>query len=148
MIQPVSLKRLQPFFLAGMLGLLLYSQQQSSLVDKKETQITILESELEQRKQLLTQLETELERKEELPAILESREVNLILMAGLDTNPNGYGKIVWDPENGRALLQVANLPKPDDDKDQHLWLKKDHQGSINAGVCSFEQPSTDLFLSH
>lgn len=131
--------------LAGVLGLALYTQQQSSLVDQKETQITVLQNELEQQNQLLTQLETELERKEELLAILESREVNLILMAGLETNPDGYGKIIWDPENERALLQVANLPEPTDEQDYQLWLIKDEQSPISAGVFSFEQTSTDLF---
>lgn len=132
-------------FLAGTLGLLLYSQQQSTLIEQKETRISVLQSELEQQNQLLTQLETELERKEELLAILESREVNLILMAGLETNPDGYGKIVWDPENDRALLQVANLPQPADDQDYQLWLIKDEQSPISAGIFSFEQPSTNLF---
>lgn len=131
--------------LAGVLGLALYTQQQSSLVDQKETQITVLQNELEQQNQLLTQLESELDRKEELLAILESREVNLILMAGLETNPDGYGKIIWDPENQRALLQVANLPEPSDEQDYQLWLIKDEQSPISAGVFSFEQTSTDLF---
>lgn len=131
--------------LAGVLGLALYSQQQVSIVDQQETQISVLQSELEQRNELLTQLETELERKEELLAILESREVNLILMAGQETNPDGYGKIIWDPENERALLQVANLPEPADDQDYQLWLIKDEQSPISAGVFSFEQTSTDLF---
>lgn len=131
--------------LAGVLGLALYSQQQSTIVDQQDTEISVLQSELEQRNELLTQLETELERKEELLAILESREVNLILMAGQETNPEGYGKIIWDPENERALLQVANLPEPADDQDYQLWLIKDEQSPISAGVFSFEQPSTDLF---
>ena len=131
--------------LAGMLGLLLYSQQQTSLIDQKETRISVLQSELENQNQLLTQLESELERKSELLAILESREVNLILMAGLETSPDGYGKIIWDPENERALLQVANLPEPSEDNDYQLWLIKDEQDPVSAGVFSFEQTSTDLF---
>ena len=130
---------------ASMLGLLLYTQQQTTLVDQQDTQISVLQSELEQRNELLTRLETELERKEELLAILESREVNLILMAGQETNPDGYGKIIWDPENERALLQVANLPEPAEDKDYQLWLIKDQQSPVSAGIFSFEQSSSDLF---
>jgi len=140
-----TFKAAAAILLAGMLGLLLYTQQQTTLVDQQETQISVLQSELEQRNELLTQLETELERKEELLAILESREVNLILMAGQETNPDGYGKIIWDPENERALLQVANLPEPADDKDYQLWLIKDQQSPVSAGIFSFEQSSTDLF---
>lgn len=131
--------------LAGILGLALYSQQQSELVEEQGAEITVLESELEQQNQLLTQLESELERKEELLAVLESRQVNLILMAGQETSPEGYGKIIWDPENERALLQVANLPEPAPDKDYQLWLIKDEQNPVSAGVFSFEQSSTDLF---
>lgn len=131
--------------LAAFLGLILFTQQQTTLVDQQETQISVLQSELEQRNELLTQLETELDRKEELLAILESREVNLILMAGQETNPDGYGKIIWDPENERALLQVANLPEPADDKDYQLWLIKDQQSPVSAGIFSFEQSTTDLF---
>lgn len=140
-----TFKAAAAILLAGLLGLLLYTQQQTSLVDQQETQISVLQSELEQRNELLTQLETELERKEELLAILESREVNLILMAGQETNPDGYGKIIWDPENERALLQVANLPEPAPDKDYQLWLIKDQQSPVSAGIFSFEQSSTDLF---
>ena len=131
--------------LAGVLGLALYTQQQSERVDEQGAEITVLESELERQTQLLTQLESELERKEELLAVLESRQVNLILMAGQETSPEGYGKIIWDPENERALLQVANLPEPAPDKDYQLWLIKDEQNPVSAGVFSFEQSSTDLF---
>lgn len=131
--------------LAILLGLLLYSQQLSTLIDDKEARISELQTEVEEQNQLLTLLESELERKEELLAILESREVSLILMAGLETNPDGYGKIVWDPENERALLQVANLPEPTTEQDYQLWLIKDEQDPISAGIFSFEQTATDLF---
>lgn len=117
--------------LAGFLGLALFSQQLSETVDEQQTVITQLESDLEHRNELL--------------AILESREVNLILMAGLEASPEGYGKIIWDPENRRALLQVANLPEPAEDKDYQLWLIKDQQDPISAGVFSFERTATDLF---
>ena len=140
-----TFKAAAAILLAGMLGLLLYAQQQTTLVDQQDTQISVLQSELEQRSELLTRLETELERKEELLAILESRAVNLILMAGQETNPDGYGKIIWDPENERALLQVANLPEPAEDKDYQLWLIKDQQSPVSAGIFSFEQSSSDLF---
>jgi anti-sigma-K factor RskA len=118
--------------LIGVLGLAVYNLQ--------------LTNQVEEQTAVITELQSELEQKEELLAILESREVNLILMAGLDVNPDGYGKIIWDPENDRALLQVANLPRPPEDKDYQLWLIKDDQSPISAGVFSFAQPSTDLFF--
>jgi anti-sigma-K factor RskA len=101
---------------------------------------------VEEKESRIFRLENELERKTELLSILESREVSLILMAGLDVNPEGYGKIIWDPENEQALLQIANLPAPPDDKDYQLWFIKESQSPISAGVFNFEQPSTDLFF--
>jgi len=101
---------------------------------------------VEEKQSRIFQLENELERKTELLSILESREVSLILMAGLDVNPEGYGKIIWDPENEQALLQIANLPAPPDDKDYQLWFIKESQSPISAGVFNFERPSTDLFF--
>jgi anti-sigma-K factor RskA len=125
--------------LVGMLGLVMFSQQLSGTLDEKVAVI-------DQQTSVITELEGELEKRNELLAILESREVNFIIMAGLDVNPDGYGKVIWDTENQRALLQLANLPQPPQDRDYQLWLIKDDQSPISAGVFNFEQPSTDLFF--
>lgn len=94
----------------------------------------------------ITELQTELERQDQLLNVLAAREVTLIMMGGLDPSPDGFGKILWDPENRQAVLQLANLPTPPADKDYQLWLIKDGQDPISAGVFNFEQPSTDLFF--
>ncbi len=125
-------------FLTGFLALALFTQQLSNSVEEKVSQINYLQNEL-------VYLESELEQRDELLAILESREMYLVLMDGLDTSPDGYGKILWDPEGERALLQVANLPQPADDKDYQLWLIKDEQSPVSAGIFNFERPGTDLF---
>lgn len=125
--------------LVGLLGLTMLSQQLSGSLDEKVAVI-------DQQSSVITELETELERRNELLAILESRDVNFIIMAGQEVNPEGYGKVIWDTENQRALLQLANLPQPPQDKDYQLWLIKDEQNPISAGVFNFEQPSTDLFF--
>ncbi len=125
--------------LIGTLGLAMFSQQLSGTLDEKVATI-------EQQSTVITELETELDRRNEMLAILESREVNFVIMAGLDVNPDGYGKVIWDTENQRALLQLANLPQPPEDSDYQLWLIKDDQNPISAGVFNFERPSTDLFF--
>jgi len=125
--------------LIGLLGLVMFSQQLSGTLDEKTAVI-------EEQTTIITELQTELEKRNELLAILESREVNFVIMAGLDVNPEGYGKVIWDTENQRALLQLANLPAPPEDRDYQLWLIKDEQSPISAGVFNFERTSTDLFF--
>lgn len=111
-----------------------------------------LESDLELQKQLIAQKETtiqqlttEMEQKSELLAILEARDVDLILMDGLDVNPNGFGKVVWDKDNGQALLQVANMPAVPTAKEYQLWFVIDNQ-PFSAGVFAVNDPSKDNFF--
>ncbi len=94
----------------------------------------------------ITQLQTELERQNQLLNVLAAREITLVMMGGLGPSPEGFGKIIWDTDSRRAVLQLANLPAPPDEKDYQLWLIKDGQNPISAGVFSFDQPSSDLFF--
>ena len=98
----------------------------------------------EQENRILA-LQSEVQRKEELLTILEARDVDLILMDGLEVNPSGYGKIVWDKDNGQALLQVANLPTVPSDKDYQLWFIINNQ-PISAGVFAVQDPALDNFF--
>jgi len=94
----------------------------------------------------LTELTNQLERQEQLLDILSAREITFVNMNGLDPSPDGYGKIIWDSQRGRAVLQLANLPTPPADRDYQLWLIKEGEDPISAGVFNFDQPSTDLFF--
>jgi anti-sigma-K factor RskA len=125
-------------FLISSLGLFFFNQNletdlqtQKELVVEKETTIRLLE--------------TEVERKSELLAILEARDVDLVLMDGLDVNPNGFGKVVWDKDNGQALLQVANMPKVPTAKEYQLWFVINNQ-PFSAGVFTVNDPSKDNFF--
>jgi len=101
---------------------------------------------VEQQQAVITELQDELDRQDQLLNVLAAREITLVIMGGLDPSPEGYGKIIWDPENRQAVLQLANLPVPPQDKDYQLWLIKDGENPISAGVFNFDQPSTDLFF--
>ncbi len=106
-------------------------QSQASLVAQQQATIQTLTGEVE--------------RKEELLSILEAREVDLVLMEGLEVNPNGYGKVVWDKENGQALLQVANMPSVPLSKEYQLWFVVDNR-PISAGVFAVNDPAEDTFF--
>ncbi|CAN5255820.1 anti-sigma factor [soil metagenome] len=101
---------------------------------------------VDQQQAVITELQDQIERQDQLLNVLAAREVKLVIMGGLDPSPDGYGKILWDPENRQAVLQLANLPAPPEDKDYQLWLIKDEQDPISSGVFHFDQPSTDLFF--
>jgi anti-sigma-K factor RskA len=120
-------------------GLFFYSQELSQEIEQKSEVIA-------EQQTTIQKLETEVERKEELLTILEARDVDLVMMAGLeDMSPNGYGKVVWDKESGRALLQVANLPTVPSDKDYQLWFIVNGQ-PVSAGVFAVNDPQQDNFF--
>lgn len=120
------------------LSLVFYSFNLSGELNEREQII-------EQQQAQITQLQEDVGQKEELLAILESREVDLIIMNGMEVNPGGYGKVIWDPESQRALLQVSNLPAVPSDKDYQLWIIKNNQ-PISAGVFAVNDPTRDNFF--
>lgn len=120
------------------LGLLFYSQQLKKQVDQQDGLIT-------QQQVRIEVLSSELQRREELLAILESREVDLVVMSGQEVNPQGYGKVVWDKERGQALLQIANLPLIDAQNDYQLWFIRDGQ-PVSAGIFGVRDTTRDNFF--
>ncbi len=111
--------------------LLFYAFNLNEIIGQKEAQIVELEQEVEHREELLS--------------ILSARTVDLVVMAGLEVNPEGYGKIIWDPENEQALLQVSNLPPVPADKDYQLWLIKDNT-PMPAGVFTVNETDEASFF--
>lgn len=120
------------------LSLIFYSFNLSGELNEREQII-------EEQQARITDLQEEVEQKEELLAILESREVDLVIMNGMEVNPGGFGKVIWDPVSQRALLQVSNLPAVPSDKDYQLWIIKNNQ-PISAGVFAVNDPTRDNFF--
>ena len=87
------------------LSLVFYSFNLSSQLSNKEDIIN-------QKETQISELQTEVQRKDELLSILESRTVEMVLMAGLEVNPEGYGKIIWDADKQQAScgsLKIISL---------------------------------------
>jgi anti-sigma-K factor RskA len=97
-----------------------------------------------QEKQLV-QLKDELEKNRELLSVLQSKKIEVVIMNGLDVNPAGYGKIIWDPDRKAAILQISNLPAIAKDKDYQLWVIKDNK-PISAGVFSIKEKAKQNFF--
>ncbi|TYP92575.1 Anti-sigma-K factor RskA [Fodinibius salinus] len=119
------------------LSLIFYSFNLNSSLSNKNNIIA-------EKNTQITQLKNELERKEEMLSILEARDVDLVMMAGRDVNPNGYGKVIWNASKQQALLQVSNLPTEASDKDYQLWLIKNNK-PVSAGVFSVGNQNDAFF---
>jgi len=68
--------------------------------------------------------------------VLNSKQIEIINLEGLDINPGGYGKIFWSPFSREAVLQVSNLPPIDNNQEYRLWLKKDNTFTSEAIITS------------
>lgn len=120
------------------LSLVFYSFNLSSELNEKQQTI-------EQQQAQITELQYDIQRKEELLSILESRDVDLVVMNGLEVNPGGYGKVIWDPKTRSVLLQVSNLPAVPVDKDYQLWIIKNNK-PVSVGVFAVNDPQKDSFF--
>lgn len=101
--------------------------------------------ELQQKEQTITALQQEIERKEDMLAILEARQVDMVLMQGMEASPQGYGKIIWNADRQQALLQVSNLPPVPADKQYQLWIIRNNE-PISAGLFAVNDPKRDTFF--
>lgn len=104
-----------------------------------------LNSELRSSYVRIEQLRNEMQKKEDLLEILSSRDIDVVIMSGQKARPDAYGKVIWDPGQQQAILQVANLPSVPKDKDYQLWMIKD-QKPVSAGVFSVKGSSKDNFF--
>ena len=96
--------------------------------------------------QRIVDLAGRLEEKERLLQVLQSREVEVVILEGLDLNPRGYGKIIWDVENRVAVLQVANLPPVPRDASYQLWVFPKEGEPISSGTFAVRDPERDTFF--
>ncbi len=101
-------------------------------------------STIDEQKVQITALRDELTRKEELLSVLQARRVDMVIMNGLEISPQGYGKIIWDPERKVAILQISNLPIVPKDKDYQLWVIRDKK-PVSAGVFAITSEKDGFF---
>jgi anti-sigma-K factor RskA len=123
-------------------GLLTWSLSLRGTVDvqraglgARDGRIAVLEDSLEGAEAMrarIVALEDSLAQKEAMLEVIRSREMQVVMLAGMKGNPGGYGKILWDPERKVAVLQVMLPPEPDS-MDYQLWVIRDKK-PMDAGV--------------
>lgn len=104
-----------------------------------------MRSTIQDQQQQLTALQDELVQKEALLEVLTAPVIELVIMNGLEVNPSGFGKIIWDPGQGVAILQLANLPPAPSDQDYQLWVIRSGT-PVSAGVFDVDDPAGESFF--
>ncbi len=120
-------------------GLGYYSMLLKQAIEQRDEQIALMQQDVSVQHQQFTALQDELTRKKELLEILQSPKIDVVLMNGQEVNPGGYGKIIWDPDKKKAILQISNLPPVPKGKDYQLWVIKG-KTPISAGVFTVNDP--------
>lgn len=130
--------------LAMIIGFSVFVVRLMGTIDEQHQQLVSVENEKQELQTQLVALKDELQRKQEILNVLAAKQVEIAVMNGLDVHPVGYGKIIWDPERKRAILQVSNLPAIPSDKDYQLWVVKGKQ-PISAGVFAVHDAESNYF---
>ncbi len=87
-----------------------------------------------------------LESGDQVLDILRSKEVEVVLLNGLDASPQGYGKLIWDTEKSVAILQITNLPPVPADRRYQLWVYAEDRDPTSAGVFALNDPQQEAFF--
>lgn len=93
------------------------------------SEINALEDEIAEQEEHIDEISVELDDQEQMLAILGSRQLQTVPLLGMEENPFGYGNVLWDAQNLRALVQVGELSTPSSDMEYQLWAISDNKAT-------------------
>lgn len=95
-------------------------------VETLEHQVAQLENRLEVADVELARSRSELRSAQAVLALLAGTSPRQdVLLAGLETAPGGYGRLIIDPENRQAVLLAGDLPPLPEGRVYQLWSLSD-----------------------
>lgn len=89
-----------------------------------------LEDEIAQQEEQISHLNSALGELEQMLSILGSRQLHVVQLLGMEANPFGFGNVLWDAQNLRALVRVSELSTPPADMQYHLWTITDNEAVL------------------
>jgi anti-sigma-K factor RskA len=98
-------------------------------------------SELEKK---LSDLQTQVQQKQDILGILQARRVEMLSLVSVEPGSEAFGKIFWEPERRRAVVQAVNLPAQSTDKQYQLWLMKEKK-YFRVGEFDVNTEKTNVF---
>lgn len=99
----------------------------------------------EQKKQI-TDLQNEVDELQEMLVIIDSRQLHVVRLMGMEANPSGYGNVVWDSQNNRAVIRLAELPAPVGDEQYQFWAIFDNK-VVDISPFSLDGDGNALFMT-
>ena len=118
-------------FLLGLIISIYFIYQKNNTIKTQETTIVELTNKIEKDQEILN--------------ILSSKKIDIVIMNGLEVNPAGYGKIIFNPADRTAILQVSNLPKTAEDKDYQLWTIQNKK-PLDNGIFSIKNDNEKTYF--
>lgn len=121
------------------LSLVFYAFSLRSDISSQERTIAGLEEEI-------IGLENEVNQLQKMLAVTDSRQLHVVRLLGMEANPFGYGNVIWDSQYNRAVVQLSELPAPDDDGQYQFWAIFDNK-AINISSFSVDANGDALFMA-
>jgi anti-sigma-K factor RskA len=78
--------------------------------------------------------------------VLESDDVQMLMLGGKDPQPSARGRVFWSPGAQRGVLVATNLAPLPPDRQYELWVFQKGK-PINAGVFDVDEQGRALFES-
>lgn len=114
-------------------------------LDQQQQQLSAYDVALTEQRQRFTALQTEMQRTEAVLNVLRSPKIEMVMLNGLEVNPAGYGKIIWDPVRKVAILQVSKMPAAPMDRDYQLWYLDKDKKPVSAGLFTVADVNENFF---
>ncbi|WP_440999615.1 anti-sigma factor [Fodinibius sp. SL11] len=105
---------------------------QENIIDRQEEQIADLENTIGDLQEML--------------AVTKSRQLHVVRLLGMEANPFGYGNVIWDSQNNRAIVRLAELPDPGPNAQYQFWAILDSK-AINIKSFSIDNNGNALFIA-
>ena len=116
--------------IVSLIGLGYFSYMQKETIFEQNSRIVELTNKVEQNDAILK--------------VISAKQFEVTILNGLQVNPGGYGKILWDAANKKAVLQISNLPPTNPDKDYQLWVIKNNK-PVSNGIFSIKHEGEGFF---
>lgn len=115
----------------SIIGFGVYTQSMQKRVALLENQVVI-------GGQLVEELESELDRQRRILNVVNSPNIRIVNLDGLDVSPSSQGVVYWNPVQSQAMFYAFNLPQPPSGKEYQLWMLRGNQ-PVDAGVFSLNE---------
>ena len=98
-----------------------------------QTEITKLNDEMTKASGQVTRLQQDIAAREDATILLNKPGIHFVDMAGVEPNPQAFGKVVIDPDKGTAVVYMYRLPQTPEGMEYQLWILREGE-PVSAGV--------------